>query len=207
MRIIVGCEFSQVVTMAFRERGHEAFSCDILPCEGGRPEWHYQEDIFNVLKREQFDMGIFHPPCTYLSYAGIAHWNKPGRLEKRLVALNFFANLWLSPIDKICIENPKGCASPTIAKYTQEIQPYYFGDDDLKTTWLWLKNLPPLVHTENDTLFETRTHVDRPKPFSIDNTPRQKKRYFADGKNRDQHERSKTFIGIARAMVDQWGAL
>lgn len=207
MRVIVGCEFSQVVTTAFRHRGHEAYSCDILPEEGGHPEWHIQDDILEVLKREHFDLGIFHPPCTYLSYAGIAYWNNPGRLEKRLEALNFFAKLWLAPIEKICIENPRGCASPTIAKYSQEIQPFYFGDSDIKTTWLWLKNLPKLKHFEKQTLFEKQTHVEKPESYSIDNTPRQKKRYYTDGKTRDPYLRSKTFSGIADAFASQWSEL
>lgn len=146
---------------------------------------------------------IGFPHCTYLTYAGTRHWNNPGRLEKRLEALNFFAKLWTADIDKICLENPKGCASPTIAKYSQEIQPYYFGDSDQKTTWLWLKGLPPLVHIEEDDLFSQKTHVDKPEPISVDSTG--KKRYFADSKIRDAKIRSKTFPGIAAAMAQQWG--
>ena len=150
---------------------------------------------------------IAHPPCTYLSYAGIAHWNKPGRCELRLKALDFFRQLYEAPINRICLENPKGCASPTIAKYTQEIQPYYFGDSEIKTTWLWLINLPPLKHYEISTFYDNKTHVPKPEPISIDNTPRQKKRYFTDAKIRDPYERSKTFPGIANAMANQWGNL
>jgi hypothetical protein len=202
MKILIACEKSGVVREAFRLKGHDVWSCDLQPTD--IPGQHYQGSVFDILN-EKWDMLIGHPPCTFLSYAGIAHWNKPGRLEKRLDALNFFARLWLADIEKICLENPKSCASPTIAKYTQEIQPYYFGDNDLKTTWLWLKNLPPLIHVESDNLFEQRTHTDKPEPFSIDNTPRQKKRYFVDGASRDQNVRSKTFQGIANAMADQWG--
>jgi hypothetical protein len=120
----------------------------------------------------------------------------------RLDALNFFAQLWLAPIEKICLENPKGCASPTIAKYTQEIQPYYFGDCDMKTTWLWLKNLPQLTHNERDGLFEKRTHTDKPEPHSVEASG--KKRYFTDGKCTEWSARSKTFSGIAEAMATQW---
>ena len=142
MRVLVACEESQVVTNAFRKRGHEAFSCDLQECSGGHPEWHFQQDVFEVIDMG-WDLMIAHPPCTYISYAGTASWNNEGRVFKRLEALNFFAKLWTAPIDKICLENPKSCASPVVAKYTQEIQPYYFGDEYQKTTWLWLKNLPP----------------------------------------------------------------
>ena len=202
MRVLVACEFSGVVREAFRKRGHDAWSCDLLPTE--IPGNHIQGDVLGILD-DGWDLMIAHPPCTYLSYAGIAYWNKPGRLEKRLDALNFFAKLWLAPIEKICVENPKGCASPTIAKYAQEIQPYYFGNKDYKTTWLWLKNLPPLIHYPKATLFEKRTHTDTPEPISIDNTKRKKPRYFTDGKTRNPLERSRTFQGIAEAMAEQWG--
>jgi hypothetical protein len=203
MKILIACEESQIVTKEFRKLGHEAYSCDIQECSGGHPEWHIKDNVLKVIN-DNWDMMVAHPPCTYLSYAGIAHWNKPGRLEKRLNALEFFAKLWLAPINKICIENPKGCASPTIAKYTQEIQPYYFGDNDLKTTWLWLKNLSPLIHFKKDDLFNKGTHV-KPKVYAIDNTKRKKKRYFADGYTRNQKMRSKTFPGIAKAMAQRWG--
>ena len=200
MRVIVGCEFSQIVTAAFRAKGHDAYSCDILPTEGN-PDWHFQEDIFKVLEREKFDLGIFHPPCTYLSYAAMWVWNEPGRCKKRLEALDFFRRLWEAPIEKICIENPRGCASPTIAKYTQEIQPYFFGEDHMKTIWLWLKNLPELVHYEDDTLFDEKTHVKKPDPSIIWKPG--KAEYFTYGKN--QKDRSRFFAGISEAMAEQWG--
>ncbi|GAG08184.1 unnamed protein product, partial [marine sediment metagenome] len=121
------------------------------------------------------------------------------------IALDFFRKLWEAPIEKICLENPKGCASPTIVKYSQEIQPYFFGDRDIKTTWLWLKNLTYLQHFSEETLFDRRTHTEKPEPISIDNTPRKKKRYFCDAKIRNQKIRSQTFPGIAKAMAEQWG--
>lgn len=201
MKVLVACEFSGIVREAFAARGHDAMSCDLLPTE--IPGKHYQGNVLDIIG-DGWDLMIAHPPCTYLSYAGMAHWNKPGRLKKRLDALNFFAELWLAPIEHICIENPRGCASPTIAKYTQEIQPYYFGDSNYKTTWLWLKNLPPLVHSETDTFFEQRTHTARPEPISVDNTSRNKKRYFADAITRNPYERAKTFQVIADAMAIQW---
>jgi hypothetical protein len=205
MRVLVACEESQVVCLAFRKLGHEAYSCDIQNCSGGHPEWHIKDDVLAHLN-DGWDMMIAHPPCTYLSYAGIAHWNKSGRCKKRLEALDFFRQLYEAPIPKICIENPKGCASPTIAKYSQEIQPYYFGDSDMKTTWLWLINLPPLIHIDGEDLFLLNTHTDKPAPYSIDNTERAHKRYFTDT-NRKSINRSKSFKGIADAMANQWGNL
>jgi hypothetical protein len=202
MKILIGCEESQEITKAFRTLGHEAYSCDIQDCSGGFPEWHIKADVLTVLN-DGWDLMIAHPPCTYLSYAGTHVWNQLGRIEKRLEALNFFAKLWTAPIEKICLENPKGCASPTIAKYSQEIQPYYFGDDHLKTTWIWLKNLPLLEYRLQNELFGERTATNRPDPIYIDNTPRQKKRYFTDAKH-GGGIRSKTFPGIARAMAEQW---
>lgn len=208
MRVVVLCEESQEVTKAFRRLGYEAFSCDLLPCSGGHPEWHIQGDALEVINAG-WDLMIGHPPCTYLSYAGTRHWDKPGRLQKRLKALQFFAALWEAPIKHICLENPKGCASPTIAKYSQEIQPYYFGDSHLKTTWLWLKNLPPLKFSLSSTLFESQTGVDKPEPIYIDYTG--KKRYFTDaiggyhGEGNSTLKRAKTFPGIAHAMASQWG--
>lgn len=204
MRVLVACEESQAVCIAFRERGHEAYSNDIQECSGGHPEWHLQMDTLEAIKLKRWDMMIAFPPCTYLTFAGTRHWNNPGRLKKRLAALNFFAKIWLADIPKIAIENPRGCASPVIAKYSQEIQPYYFGDDDMKTTWLWLKGLPLLIHQERDNLFSNRTHSDKPKPHSYLKTSG-KPTYFADGKTRDPKERSKTFPGIAKAMAQQWG--
>lgn len=135
-KALVACEESQAVCIALRAKGWEAYSCDILPCSGGHPEWHIQGDALEVIYSQNWDMLLGHPPCTYLSYAATGSWNNPGRLEKRLEALNFFAKMWLAPIHFICLENPKSCASPTIAKYSQEIHPYYFGDPELKTTWL-----------------------------------------------------------------------
>lgn len=202
MKVLIACEFSGIVREAFKARGHDAWSCDLLDTE--IPGNHIKGDVLEILNNG-WNLMIGHPPCTYISYAGTQVWNEPGRVFKRLEALQFFAELWESPIEKICLENPKSCASPVIAKYNQEIQPYYFGDEDMKTTWLWLKNLAPLLHSEGDTLFDNKTHTNKPKPYTIDNTDRKKKRYFVDGKFRDGHNRSYTFQGIANAMAEQWG--
>ena len=212
MRVLIGCEESQTVTIAFRERGHEAYSCDIQDCSGGHPEWHIKGDLLAHLN-DGWDMMIAHPPCTYISYAGTRWWNDEGRLEKRLDALDFFAKLWLAPISKICLENPRGCASPTIAKYSQEINPYYFGDEATKPTWLWLKNLPLLQHYKAPTLFgDEVTHVGKGEFVehvvkSTGKIKRDSKWYtyaFRLPPDERARLRSKTFPGIARAMAEQW---
>jgi hypothetical protein len=193
MRVLIACEESQEVCKAFRELGHEAFSCDVLPCSGGHPEWHIQDDVLNHLD-DGWDLMIAHPPCTYLSYAGTRVWNREGRVWDRLKALDFFAKLWTCKIPLICIENPRGCSSPTISKYSQIIQPYFFGDEESKTTWLWLKGLPLLKPT----------NIVKPKVHRI--APNGKKVYFEESitcKDRAKL-RSKTFPGIAKAMANQW---
>lgn len=208
LKVLIACEESQAVCKEFRRLGHEAYSCDLQDCSGGHPEWHIKGDALEVAYNGSWDLMIGHPPCTYLSYAGTRHWDIPGRLQKRLKSLEFFAALWLAPIEHICLENPKGCASPTIAKYSQEIQPYYFGDEHLKTTWLWLKNLPSLTYFLENDLFALSTAVEKPQPIYVESSG--KKRYFADatggyhGEGNSTLKRSKTFPGIARAMAEQW---
>jgi len=210
INVLIGCEESQSVCIEFRKLGFNAFSCDIQECSGGHPEWHFQQDIFEVVKMKEWHLFIGHPPCTFLSYAATSVWNNPGRLEKRLEALNFFAKLWLLPIKYICLENPRGCASPTIAKYSQEIQPYYFGDQESKLTWLWLRELPTLKHNKTDDLFTENTHT-KPKIYAYYKRGKKKGKpiygndylKFSDDRGKI---RSKTFPGIAKAMATQWGA-
>ena len=225
MTVLVSCEESQTVCIAFRNKGHEAYSCDIKDCSGGHPEWHIKFDVLQIIKSTEFmtedniihfinkwDLMIGHPPCTYLSYAGTRWWNDPGRCEKRLKALDFFRLLYEAPIEKICLENPKGCASPTIAKYSQQIEPFYFGDEASKPTWLWLKNLPLLVHTNGHNLFETNTHVGKGE-FVYHMTKQGKmkgdSKWYYEAFQLSPEERaklrSKTFPGIANAMAEQWG--
>jgi hypothetical protein len=203
VRVLVACEFSGIVRDAFARRGHDAWSCDILPTE--KAGNHIQGDVREVLNNG-WDLMIAHPPCTYLSYAGTSHWNEPGRIAKRLEALDFFRVLWEAPIDRICLENPKGCASPVIAKYTQQIQPFYWGDSAYKTTWLWLKNLPALTHENSDTLFCGRTAVPPPEPIYVDKSGKNRHHtdHFGAGKDRAK-ERAKFWPGIAEAMASQWG--
>jgi hypothetical protein len=208
MKVLIACECSGTIRDAFAVRGHDAWSCDLKPDEKGSHH-HIQGDIFKIkmggfpLLHWQWDLLIGHPPCQYLSFAGFGFWNQPGRCLKRLKALNFFRRLWEAPIPKICLENPRGCASPTIAKFTQEIQPYYFGDDDLKTTWLWLKGLPQLTHSAEETLLWDKTHIAKPAPSNV--SPNGKARYYVDSKTRRPEDRDRTFPGISKAMAEQWG--
>ena len=203
MKILLACEYSGIVRDAFIAKGHDAISCDLLPTESRGP--HYQGDVMDIIN-DGFDMMIGFPPYTYISYAATHVWNTPGRLKKRLEALQFFAALYEAHIPKICLENPKGCASPTIAKYSQEIQPYYFGDPHIKTTWLWLRNLPLLQYKKQPDLFGPASSVEKPEPIYIDDSG--KKRYFTDahsGTKDAGYLRSKFWPGIANAMADQWG--
>jgi len=205
MKVLIACEFTGTMRDAFIKAGHDAMSCDLLPTENPGP--HYQGNIFDILY-DGWDLLIGHPPCTYLSYAATKYWYQPGRARKRIEALQFFLQLWEAPIDKICLENPMGCANEMIAKYSQIIHPYYFGDSDLKKTCLWLKNLPLLVHIKEDDLFEKRTHAEKPEPTYVDKSG--KKRYFTDaisGSNNGGHNRSRSFPGIAKAMAEQWSNL
>lgn len=207
VRVLVGCEYSQVIMSAFFEAGFDAYSCDVLPCEGDYSGRHIQGDLLEVIN-DSWDLLIAHPPCKYISYAATAYWNRQGRVFKRLKALHFFARIWESDVKHICIENPMGCADAIITKHSQIIHPYYFGDQNLKKTCLWLKNLPLLEHREQDDLFSERTHISKPEPIYIDKSG--KKRYFTDaisGRNKAGHKRSKSFPGIASAMVEQWGSV
>lgn len=215
---MVGCEESQIVTEAFRKKGHEAFSCDILETSGQHPEWHIQGDVLEQLDKG-WDMGIFFPPCTYLSNAGIGWFNEKKygqkaieRKMKRIKALEFFKKLYAAPIKKICIENPAGWANSTFRKPDQVIQPYFFGDNHLKGTCLWLRGLPKLIHIKENDLFYKKTHLPKPEPISIQQRKpskyykggEEKKRYFTDAFSRNAKIRSKTFPGIANAFADQW---
>lgn len=179
----------------------EAYSCDVQPCSGGHPEWHYQMDIFEALKMRKWDIFIAFPPCTYLSGAGL-HWERkdPTRKAKREEAAKFFLALYNAPIAKVAIENPVGWMNTNWKKPTQTIQPYYFGDPQLKRTCLWLRGLKRL-NGDLDVALNPKSFI--PKPISIDSTTGHK-RYFTDAVNRKAIDRSKTFPGIAKAMATQW---
>ena len=216
IKILVGCEESQAVTIAFRNLEIEAYSNDILMCSGNHPEWHIQGDIFQAIEKIKPTVLIAFPPCTYLSSAGLHYCNIEThgikaieRIKKRNKAIEFFLDLYSLPIDFICLENPVGHISSNILKPSQIIHPYYFGDNDMKRTCLWLKNLPKLLHQKDNTLFETKTHLDKPKPYEVQLNKKNnvyKNRYFTDHTKNilNASNRSKTFPGIAKAMAQQW---
>ncbi len=185
MRVLVACEFSGVVRRAFRDRGHDAWSCDLLPAEDGSP-YHFQMDALIVATTQPWDLMIAHPPCTHLAVSG-ARWFKDKQVEQ-LEALAFVRALMHAPIERICIENPVSIISSRIRKADQIVQPWQFGHGETKATCLWLKNLPKLTPTNIVEGREARVHKMPPGP------------------NRWK-ERSRTFEGIAAAMAEQWGSL
>lgn len=185
MKVLIACEFSGIVRDAFRTRGHDAWSCDILPSRSDT--YHIQTDVLSILD-QGWDLMIAHPPCTHLSSSGARWWKD--KIDESEKALVFVQTLMDSPINKIAIENPIGMISTRIKRPTQIIQPYQFGHPVSKSTCLWLKNLAELVSTE----------IVEPKW-----------QYLKSGKRIDawysnnKTERSVTFKGIAEAMADQWG--
>lgn len=184
MRVLVGCEFSGIVRDAFRARGHEAVSCDLLPTE--QPGPHRHGSILDVsILNEGWDLMIAHPDCTFLTVSG-NRWFDDWRIEARMSALHFVRALWAFPIKRIAIENPIGVLSTFWQRPTQVIEPYQFGDPFKKATCLWLKNLPPLAPTNNLGQGEQRCWKEPPSPERKKN-------------------RSRTYQGIANAMAAQWG--
>lgn len=223
MKVLVACEESQAVCIAFRERGHEAYSCDMQECSGGHPEWHIHADISQILMNGFFntqngdlhevwrwDIMIAFPPCTFLANAGLHYLqSRPERRVDHKKAFDFVKELYNSKIEKVAIENPVGWLNTNWKKPDQIIQPYYFGDPEIKTTCLFLKNLPKLVYNDSDNLFEEKTMIDRPLPRggvvrkSGPKKGQMYNYYFRQGKN--AKNRAKTFPGIAKAMAEQWG--
>lgn len=210
MNVLVACEESQRVCTAFREKGHNAFSCDILPCSGGHPEWHIQDDVLNILDGDcifttsdgvdkyitgRWDLIIAHPPCTYLSNAGARFLYPKGvlneeRLAKGMEAKEFFMKFYNADCDKICIENPIPTRIYALPQYSQAIHPWMFGHPVQKKTCLWMKGLPPLEATE---IVSERQSTKIPG------------NWFNHGGKDRQKNRAKTFPGIAKAMAEQWG--
>ena len=213
MRVLIACEESQAVCIAFRERGHEAYSCDILPCSGGHPEWHYQEDIFNITNQYKWDIMIAFPPCTHLAVSGAAWFEEKRKDGRQQQGIDFFMALTKSNIPKWCIENPIGIMSKIYRKPNQIIQPYYFGDNVKKSTCLWLFNLSPLYHSKNDDLFNCSTNYVEPdiKRYKSAKSKSKYRNYSGNAakwfKTKEERSmaRSKTFPGIANAMAEQWG--
>jgi hypothetical protein len=202
MRVLVACEESQTVTNAFRNLGHEAFSCDIIPCSGGHPEWHIQDDVTKHLDKN-WDLMIAHPPCTFLAVSGACRmYNKDGsvnqtRKKNQDEALAFVRMLLNAPIRLIAVENPISVISTKIRKPDQIVHPWMFGHPESKSTCLWLKGLPKLIPTKVLT-----------KPSSgvwSNQTPSGQNR-LGPSANRAKL-RSKTYSGIAEAMAQQWSIL
>ena len=220
MKVLVCCEESQRVCSAFRDKGHEAYSCDIIEPSGGHPEWHIKGDVLPYINGHcsfttmdgvthtiegKWDLLICHPPCTYMSVAGASRmYPTKGqideeRLAKALEAKAFFMRFINADCDRIAVENPTPLKVVGLPQYTQAIQPYEYGHPYSKRTCLWLKGLPKLKPTEI-----VKEHV----PFVNGGSKK------ADGSARSKQglayqtagERSKTFEGIAKAMADQWGA-
>ena len=196
MKILVACEESQRVCIELRKLGHEAYSCDILPCSGGHPEWHLQQDVTPLLN-EKWDMIIGFPPCTYLSNAGARHLYPGGKLnieryKKGLLAKELFMAIYNADCPKIAIENPTPSKIYKLPEKTQVIQPWQFGHPYSKRTQLWLKGLPKL----------TPTNI-----VEIESSCRKAGNWFNKGGKNRQINRSKTFEGIAKAMAEQWGKL
>lgn len=230
INILVACEESQRVTIEFRKLGHRAFSCDIIDCSGGHPEWHIKQDVLPLLNGNcsfktvdgalhmidgKWDMIIAFPPCTYLTNVATRHFslkfsspdNVVKRWECRAKAAIFFMRFALADCDKIAVENPVGFMNTAFRKPDQIIEPYYFAESEndienyvTKRTCLWLKNLPHLKRANS---------LPRPKPYGSYVTAKGKKKNICwemvvSGKDRAK-VRSKTFPGIAKAMAEQWG--
>lgn len=195
MRVLVACEFSQVVTKAFRDRGHVAYSCDLLPTDGN-PNWHIQDDVLKHLD-EDWDLMIAHPPCKWLCQAMRTNAARKDRPEisanferERQEAMDFVIAFYNAPIEKIAIENPIGYLNQTWRKPDQIIRPYMFGHPYKKDICLWLKNLPLLNPTV--ALFSLK--------------PWKKLDFWSDKRNPEGKSlKSITFEGIAKAMAEQWG--
>ena len=206
MKILVACEESQRVSIAFREKGHEAYSCDIQEPSGGHPEWHIHGDALKALKGGtiitmdglshdigKWDMLIAHPPCTHLAVSGM-RWFKEGKKPMYLQddAAEFFMQFINADVEKIAVENPICIMSTRYRKPDQIINPWQFGHPEQKRTCLWLKNLPLLTPTNN--VYEIMMTLPLKK----------RARIWQLGSGHSK-ERSKTFPGIAKAMAEQWG--
>lgn len=198
MKVLIACEESQTVCKAFRAKGYEAYSCDVLPCSGGHPEWHIQGDVLEHLNKG-WDLMIAHPPCTHLAVSGAAWFKEKIADGRQQAALDFVQKLMDAPIPKIAVENPVSVISSKIRKPDQIVNPFQFGDPVPKKTCLWLKNLPLLKPTnvvEPEYIIGKRDG----KKYSVIH-------YQSVGKEPGERSRirSKTFQGMAEAMADQWG--
>ena len=193
MRVLVACEFSGTVRRAFRARGHDAWSCDILPAEDSSP-YHYQQDVTELLGNG-WDLMIAHPPCTHLAVSGAAHFARKRADGSQSAALDFVRTLLAAPIPKIALENPVSIISSRIRKPDQIINPFQFGEPISKKTCLWLKNLAPLVPSQ----------VVQGSVYHTAPSGRRYPDWCWKTGGGSGHKRSRFFEGIADAMADQWG--
>jgi hypothetical protein len=198
MNVLIGCEESGEVRRAMRARGHNAWSCDVLPAADGSP-YHFQCDLRELLanRTRQWDLGIFHPECTYLTNSGVCHLHTdPSRWAKLDDGAEFFRLCLEAPIARIAVENPiphKYAVERIGRKYDQIVQPWMFGHPERKATCFWLKNLPPLQPTNNV----------KEEMLLLPKSQQQRLHYLSPGPERWK-ERSRTFRGIAEAMASQW---
>ncbi len=219
MKVLVACEESQRVCIEFRRLGHEAYSCDILPCSGGHPEWHIQDDVLKHL--DGWDMIIAFPPCTDLAVSGARHFEKKREDGRQRKSIEFFCCFLELPCKYVSIENPINIISgdyikkwfPDIAekynlprKPTQIIQPYYFGHHMRKSTCLWLKGLPKLIPTcevDHGKIDKYGFTIGGPLQMARDENGK----IISWNDPRTAIARSKTFPGVAKAMAEQWGKI
>lgn len=204
MKVLIGCEESQTECLAFRRLGIEAYSCDILPCSGGHPEWHFQCDVRDLFVPGEWDLMILHPPCTYLSNAGANSLRKngviqPDRYELGLQAKSFFLSCLNAPCPRVCVENPSPSAIWRLPECSQFVEPYMFGDPYKKRTLLWLRGLPLLMATAicvpEYRWVDSTNHCRGIRSVPMPGMPG----------NRSSVKRSKGFPGMAGAMAAQWG--
>ena len=202
LRVLIACEESQTVCRAFRELGHEAFSCDLQECSGTNPEWHIKGNAIVEAYSGNYDLMIAHPPCTFLSRAG-ARWLFGGgklnaeRYEQGLYGKAFFEAMLNAPIKYIAVENPLPLKIFKLPKESQVVQPYEYGHEFSKRTHLWLKNLPKLKPTDVKERFV---------PYLPSNTGGAKRGQKATFKSISSKESSKMFEGVAKAMAMQWSS-
>ena len=231
MKVLVACEESQAVCKAFRERGHEAYSCDIEPCSGGHPEWHIMQDVLDYINGDgrplwekrrapfplfrtqdgkwhdlpiRWDLIIAHPPCTDLAVSGARHFARKRADGTQQKSIAFFMEFVNADCEKIAIENPICIMSTEYRKPDQIIQPYQFGHHARKSTCLWLKGLPKLIPTD----IVDPGEIDKngfSRGASLDYATDENGKILSWNDPRTAKARSKTFPGIARAMAEQWG--
>ena len=222
MNVLCACEESQVVCLAFREKGHRAFSCDIEPCSGDRPEWHVQGDVLPLINGDctfttvggfqhtiigQWDLLIAFPPCTHLTTAGASKWKEKQADGRQQAAVTFFMAMINADCERIAVENPQGWMNTHYRKPDQVTQPWMFGDEAQKRTCWWLKGLPLLQPTEivaRGEMYQV-TRKSGPRKGQTYSAPVWYPKRFIDRSEETRSRiRSKTFPGIARAMAEQW---